>query len=58
MVFIYFTLFFLICKEYYNKNVDYFEKNNIKLNEDVYVRVSFQGKRGNNFNLKEEYDGK
>jgi len=42
----------------FSNYVDYFEKNNIKLNEDVYVRVSFQGKRGNNFNLKEEYDGK
>ncbi|MBQ7917563.1 MAG: MBL fold metallo-hydrolase [Clostridia bacterium] len=41
----------------FSNYVDYFEKNNIKLNEDVYVRVSFQGKRGNNFNLKEEYDG-
>ena len=42
----------------FSNYVDYFEQNNIKLNEDVYVRVSFQGKRGNNFNLKEEYDGK
>ena len=41
----------------FSNYVDYFEKNNIKLNEDVFVRVSFQGKRGNNFNLKEEYDG-
>lgn len=38
--------------------VDYFEQNNIQLNKDVYVRVSFQEKRGNNFNLDEDYDGK
>lgn len=38
--------------------VDYFEKNNIKLNKDVIVKVSFQMKHGNNFTLKEIYNGK
>lgn len=38
--------------------VDYFESNNIKLNEDVIVKVSFQMKHGNNFTLKEEFYGK
>ena len=37
--------------------VDYFEKSNIMLNKDVFIRVSFQEKRGNNFNVKEEYNG-
>ena len=35
--------------------VDYFESNNIKLNQDVIVKVSFQMKHGNNFTLREEY---
>ena len=35
----------------------YFESNNIKLNQDVIIKVSFQMKHGNNFTLKEEYDG-
>ena len=38
--------------------VDYFESNNIKLNQDVIVKVSRQMMHGNNFTLKEEYDGK
>lgn len=38
--------------------VDYFANNNIKLNQDVIVKVSFQMRHGNNFTLKEEYDGK
>lgn len=37
--------------------VDYFDSNNIKLNQDVIVKVSFQMKHGNNFILKEEYNG-
>lgn len=37
--------------------VDYFESNNIKLNQDVIVKVSFQMKHGNNFTLKEIYNG-
>lgn len=41
----------------FSNYVDYFETNNIQLNKDVYIRVSFQEKCGNNFNLKEEYDG-
>ena len=35
--------------------VDYFESNNIKLNQDVIIKVSFQMKHGNNFTLKEEF---
>lgn len=35
--------------------VDYFESNNIKLNHDVIIKVSFQMKHGNNFTLKEEF---
>lgn len=35
--------------------VDYFESNNIKLNKDVIVKVSFQMKHGNNFTLREEF---
>lgn len=38
--------------------VDYFENNGYKLNDDVFVRLSFQEKHGNNFVLKEEFDGK
>lgn len=38
--------------------VDYFESNNIELNKDVIVKVSFQMKHGNNFILKEEFNGK
>ena len=38
--------------------VDYFEKNNVKLNQDVIIKVSFQMKVGNSFNLKEDFDGK
>lgn len=38
--------------------VDYFTSNNVKLNQDVFIKVSFQMKHGNNFILKEEYDGK
>lgn len=38
--------------------VDYFAGNNIELNKDVIIKISFQMKHGNNFNLKEEYNGK
>ena len=38
--------------------VDYFANNNVKLNQDVIVKVSFQMKHGNNYVLKEEYNGK
>ena len=38
--------------------VDYFESNNVYLNKDIFVRVSFQMKIGNNFILKEEFNGK
>lgn len=42
----------------YGNYVTYFEDIGAKLNEDVFVRLSFQNKCGNNFNLKEEFDGK
>ena len=42
----------------YGNYVTYFEEIGAKLNEDVFVRLSFQNKCGNNFNLKEEFDGK
>ena len=35
--------------------VDFFESNNIKLNEDIIIKVSFQMKHGNNYTLKEEF---
>lgn len=38
--------------------VDYFKENDIELNKDVIVKVSFQMKHGNNFTLKEIYNGK
>lgn len=38
--------------------VEYFESKNFMLDKDVFVRLSFQNKHGNNFVLKEEYDGK
>ena len=38
--------------------VDYFANNDIKLNQDVIVKVSRQMMHGNNFTLREEFDGK
>lgn len=34
--------------------VDYFESQGYVLDKDVFIRLSFQGKHGNNFNIKEE----
>ena len=33
---------------------DYFESQGLVLDKDVFIRLSFQEKHGNNFNLKEE----
>lgn len=38
--------------------VEYFESKNFVLDKDVFIRLSFQNKHGNNFVLKEDYDGK
>ena len=37
---------------------EYFESLGLILEKDVFLRVSFQDKHGNNFNLKEEFDGR
>jgi len=37
---------------------DYFLEKGYILDKDVFIRLSFQEKHGNNFNLKEEFDGK
>ncbi len=37
---------------------DYFESLGLVLDRDVFLRMSFQNKHGNNFILKEEFDGK
>ena len=42
----------------YTNYIDYFESQGLKQDKDVFVRVSFQDKHGNNFNLKEDFDGK
>ena len=38
--------------------VQYFESMGLKLDEDVFLRLSFQERIGNKFNLKEEFNGK
>ncbi len=38
----------------YKNYVEYFESQNLVLDRDVFVRISYQGKCGNNFNLREE----
>jgi phosphoribosyl 1,2-cyclic phosphodiesterase len=42
----------------YTNYADYFESKGLILDKDVFVRLSFQERHGNNFNLKEEFDGK
>ena len=42
----------------YSYFADHFEARGLKLDNDVFLRVSFQDKHGNNFILKEEFDGK
>ncbi len=42
----------------YENYITYFESIGVKQNQDVFIRLSFQEKTGNNFNLKEEFDGK
>ncbi|MBP3582266.1 MAG: MBL fold metallo-hydrolase [Clostridia bacterium] len=38
----------------YKNYVEYFESKNLVLDKDVFIRISYQGKCGNNFNLREE----
>ena len=42
----------------YTNYADYFESQGLVLDKDVFIRLSFQERHGNNFNLKEEFDGK
>ena len=42
----------------YSNYIDYFESQGVKQDKDVFIRVSFQNKHGNNFNIKEDFDGK
>lgn len=39
----------------YSNYINYFESKGLKNDKDLFVRISFQNKHGNNFNLKEEY---
>ena len=39
----------------YLNYISYFESNGFVLDKDVFVRLSYQDKHGNNFNLKEEF---
>lgn len=41
----------------YANYLDYFQSLGLNLNQDVFLRISFQDHNGNNFNLKEEFDG-
>ena len=42
----------------YLNYANYFESQGLSLDSDVVIRLSFQERHGNNFNLKEEFDGK
>lgn len=42
----------------YSNYANYFESQGLVLDKDVFIRLSFQERHGNNFNLKEEFDGK
>ena len=42
----------------YLNYVNFFKAQGLTLDKDVFVRLSFQHKHGNNFILKEEFDGK
>ena len=42
----------------YSNYATYFEKQGIILDKEVFVRISHQDKHGNNFNLKEDFNGK
>lgn len=42
----------------YTNYVSYFESQGYALDKDVFIRLSFQNKHGNNFILKEDFDGK
>lgn len=41
----------------YLNYVNYFESLGLSLDSDVFIRLSYQGKHGNNLCLKEEFDG-
>lgn len=42
----------------YSNYVSYFESLGLSLDKDVFIRLSYQHKIGNNFILKEDFDGK
>lgn len=42
----------------YSNYANYFESQGLVLDKDVFLRMSFQERHGNNFNLKEEFNGK
>ncbi len=41
----------------YLNYVEYFSKLGLTLDKDIFIRLSYQNKLGNNFTLKEEFDG-
>ena len=41
----------------YTNYADYFESQGLVLDKDVFIRLSFQNKHGNNFKLKEDGNG-
>lgn len=41
----------------YSNYANYFESQGLVLDKDVFLRLSFQERHGNNFSLKEEFDG-
>lgn len=42
----------------YSNYANFFESQGLVLDKDVFIRISFQERHGNNFNLKEEWNGK
>ncbi len=42
----------------YSNYANFFESRGFVLDKDVFIRLSFQERHGNNFNLKEEWNGK
>ena len=42
----------------YLNYANYFESKGFVLDKDVYIRLSFQERNSNNFNMKEDFDGK
>lgn len=41
----------------YSNFADYFESLGLSLDKDIFIRLSYQNKHGNNFILKEEFNG-